>query len=129
MITEDIFVKLLKDVLKEEKYQSLSFSLHVPIKSIIQIRKEHYNKDEYEYLSHPWTHFDFVIFNKFDKKPVLAIEVDGVSYHEQNKKQAYHDSIKDKCVKDVSLPFLRLKTNQSQEREVLVNALESALGL
>ena len=129
LITEDIFVKLLKDVLKEEKYQSLSFSLHVPIKSIIQIRKEHYNKDEYEYLSHPWTHFDFVIFNKFDKKPVLAIEVDGVSYHEQNKKQAYHDTIKDKCVKDVSLPFLRLKTNQSQEREVLVNALESALGL
>lgn len=129
LIAEDIFVKLLKDVLKEEKYQSLSFSLHVPIKSIIQIRKEHYSKDEYEYLSHPWTHFDFVLFNKFDKKPLLAIEVDGVYYHEQNKKQAYHDTIKDKCVKDVSLPFLRLKTNQSQEREVLVNALDSTLEL
>ena len=32
---------------------------------------------ELKYVSNVWTYVDFVIFNKMDKKMVIAVEVDG----------------------------------------------------
>ena len=46
----------------------------------------------------PWMHLDFVIFNKFESAPLLAIEVDGIAHHEQNEKQKERDSIKSEAI-------------------------------
>lgn len=93
----------------------------------MKIDTSKYSKEETNYLTHPWTHLDFVVFNRFDKIPILAIEVDGIAYHEQNKKQLNHDSIKNKCLMDCKLPLLRVKTNESGIEEKIIQALNSSL--
>ena len=68
-----------------------------------------------------------MIFNKFDNAPLLAIEVDGIAYHEQNEKQKEKDSIKDRCLRESGLPLLRLKTQESGIEERIVSALKEAM--
>ena len=51
-------------------------------------------------------HLDFVIFNRFDNAPLLAIEVDGIAHHEQNEKQKEKDSIKSEAIFLVGCFFL-----------------------
>ncbi|MDE6408425.1 MAG: DUF2726 domain-containing protein, partial [Anaeroplasmataceae bacterium] len=125
--TEEIMENLIKKILEQPEYSSISYSMHVSLKTIIELDKANYSIEEYQYLNHPWTHLDFVLFNKYDKKPLLAIEVDGVSYHEQNSKQAMHDRIKDKCLNDSILPLLRLKTNGSNEKHIITDKLNIIL--
>ena len=43
------------------------------------------------------SHVDFLIYNKIDKSPVLAVEVDGYTYHDKNARQQERDEIK-RCV-------------------------------
>ena len=68
-----------------------------------------------------------MIFNKFDNAPLLAIEVDGIAYHEQKEKQKEKDSIKDRCLKNCGLPLLRLKTQESAIEEPIASALKEAM--
>lgn len=118
---------LIKKILKQPEYSSITYSMHVSLKSIIELDKNKYSIEEYRYLNHPWTHLDFVLFNKYDKAPILAIEVDGVSYHEQNSKQAMHDRIKNRCLNDSMLPLLRLKTNGSNEEHIIIDKLNTIM--
>lgn len=125
--SEELMSNLLNDVLRLNRFSSLRFSMHVPLKSFLKIKTAKYNEEETKYLTHPWTHLDFVVFNKFDKMPILAIEVDGIAYHEQQEKQLKHDAIKDKCLTDCGLPILRVKTNQSNIKEKVIQALTNCL--
>ena len=45
------------------------------------------NQKEKKFAQNPWTHVDFLIFNKLDKEAVLVVEVDGYAYHQNNEKQ------------------------------------------
>ncbi len=125
--SEELMANLLLDVLKEERFSSLSFSMHVALKDTLKIDKSKYSQEEARYLTHPWTHLDFVVFNRFDKEPLLAIEVDGIAYHEQREKQVGHDKIKDRCLQDCGLSILRVKTNGSNERDKIAQKLESVM--
>ncbi|MCI1734535.1 MAG: AAA domain-containing protein [Bacilli bacterium] len=127
VITEVIFSDVLKRILKNAKYQSLTFVQHLPLKEAIKIKEEYFTPEELKYLRHPWTHLDFAILNRFNNKPVLFIEIDGVSYHEQQKKQHLHDDIKDKALEFSGVKHLRLRTNESQEEAKIEAALCSLL--
>ena len=52
-----------------------------------------------------------------DKKPILAIEVDGFKYHKQNFKQINRDQIKNIILEKIGLPLLRLSTTGANEEE------------
>ena len=53
--------------------------------------------EELEFINRN-SHIDFLIFNKFDKMPVLAIEVDGYFFH-NSEKQKCRDQKKDNILK------------------------------
>lgn len=127
VLSEKLMSDLLDKIFQEVRFASLRYSMHVPLKSFLKIDTSKYSKEETNYLTHPWTHLDFVVFNRFDKIPILAIEVDGIAYHEQNEKQLNHDSIKNKCLMDCKLPLLRVKTNESGIEEKIIQALNSSL--
>ena len=52
-----------------------------------------------------------------DKKPILAIEVDGFKYHKQNQKQIERDRVKDIIFEKIGMPLLRLSTTGANEEE------------
>lgn len=123
-LSEILFAQLLDEVLKNKKYASFSYSMHVNLKALISIDPKRYSDEEYRYLTHSWTHIDFALFNIYDKKPLIFFEVDGVAYHEQKAKQQLHDKWKDQAVRDAGLPLLRFKTNESEERTRIIAALD-----
>ena len=59
-----------------------------------------------------------------NKAPILAIEVDGYAFHKEGSKQAERDKIKNHILEMIGLPLLRLKTNGSDERNKIIDALD-----
>ena len=66
---------------------------------------------------------DFLFYNKVSKENLFVLEVDGIRFHEQDKKQTEHDNIKDRILTFNNIPIYRFKTNQSNERQRLINAI------
>ena len=81
------------------------------------------NEEEKRYAFNRLTHVDFLLFNKFDKSPKLAVEVDGTTYHGEDSRQAERDAMKDAILKKYGLPLLRLRTDGSRERQQILARL------
>lgn len=78
---------------------------------------------EIRYVLNPATHVDFMVYNKVNKQPVVAIEVDGYSFHKEGTVQHERDKMKDHIMEVSGLGLLRLSTNGSGEREKLLKAI------
>lgn len=83
------------------------------------------SEEEYRFVVKTQSHNDFVIFNKIDKMPVLAVEVDGYKYHANNPVQLKRDKMKDEILKKYDIPILRFSTVGSGEEKVLSDKLLS----
>lgn len=110
-------------VLNDIKYKCFS---HVHSVRLMLLINDLYrlNEDERRYASHPLTSADFVIYNKFDKKPVLVVEVDGFEFHENNPKQLLKDEMKDTILRKYGIEVLRIRTNESQGEKHLRSKLD-----
>ena len=93
--TENITKVLLKQLLQNNKYRSLWFRMHVSLKDFVKNNNHNLTDDEFKFYINPNAHADFLIYNKMSRKPLCVIEVDGVSFHEQQDKQRERDSKKD----------------------------------
>ena len=118
--SENLMYSLLWDML--EDHPEYSVACHVPLRMIIRDR-ETLEKREYEYVTNPYTHVDFLIYNKVSKKNVLIIEVDGFSFHKKGTKQYERDRIKDAELERYDIPFVRLPTTGKKEWETIRNKL------
>lgn len=124
IITEKLILDLIQDIIKS--YPSLKVSMHVSLNKIIH-NIELYTEQEQKYLSNNLTHVDFLIYNNITKVNVLAIEVDGIKYHEQSEKQSLRDAIKNKAFEYCGIRLLRLKTNGANETMIIETALNERL--
>ena len=78
---------------------------------------------ERSYALHPATHIDFLIINRVTKEPLLAIETDGYSCHNEMTEQFQRDRMKDKILVLYGLQLLRLSTVGYGEESKIVDAL------
>ncbi len=123
--SENLMYGLLTEVLKMNQFSRYDVANHVPLKMII---RDPYKLDgvEVKYFMNDLTHADFLIYNKFSKKPVLAIEVDGYWTHLEGSKQAYRDKLKNRILTKYNIPFIRFRTTGSNEKQRLIEALSDA---
>ncbi len=124
--SENLMYIVIKEVLKYTRYSSFKCVIHIPLNSIVKDTKS-LNEEERIFIENPWTHVDFLIYNKLDKEPVLAVEVDGHEYHKNRAKQLIRDKIKDKIMDKINLPILRIPTNESGEKEKLIDMLDQII--
>lgn len=117
--SENLMFELLKEILTS--YSELDFITQYRLKYLIKDFSL-LSSDEATFVNQSRTSVDFLIFNKVTKVPVLAIEVDGVKYH-NNPDQMKRDSMKNNIFKNYQLPLLRLATNGSGEEEKIRIAL------
>ncbi|OEF96359.1 AAA domain-containing protein [Desulfuribacillus alkaliarsenatis] len=122
--SEILIDMLIEKVLSQDKYRSLEYVMHVPLKMLLRDTNL-LNERERHFASNVLTHTDFVIFNRLDKMPVLVVEVDGYKFHDQNPEQLKRDQMKDTILEKYGIPILRLKTNESQEEVRLENKLHT----
>lgn len=124
--SEILFNNMLERILSKDEFKSLDKVLHQPLKMLIKDRSK-LNKEEYNFVLNPSSHNDFVIFNKIDKMPVLAVEVDGHEHHANNPDQLRRDKMKDEILRKYGIPILRFATVGSGEEKILCDKLNEIL--
>lgn len=114
--SENLTYNLIKDVIEENNYDNLDVAVHVPINELLK-ELDMLEQKEKEFVQKTWTHVDFIIYNKMDKKMVIAVEVDGYFYHKEGTEQEKRDRLKDKILEKYNIPLIRLSTVGSNERK------------
>jgi len=111
-VAETIMYDKIVEILTH--YSALSVVSHKPLN--VLVKASHLlNDEERKYAMHPASHLDFLIYNTINKKPVLAIEVDGFHYHKQGTRQHERDKMKNRILEIYNIPLLRFPTNGSEE--------------
>ncbi len=125
--SENLTFALLENILAEHsEYKHLGIICHMPLRNIIRDWSL-LNDEEKKYIRHYSTHLDFLIINHVTKKPVLAIETDGFSYHNEETEQHHRDEKKNHILELYGLPLLRLSTIGSGEYNKIITALNGCL--
>lgn len=121
--SENLMYVIIRKVINQEAFKQLDMVMHLPLKMIIRDPKKLDDK-ETAFAMNVLTHTDFLLFDKFNKKPKLVIEVDGYAFHANNARQTERDKMKDVILKKYQIPVLRLKTNESGEEQRLTKELQ-----
>lgn len=125
--SENITFSLIEKILSDyPELNHLGVFCHTPLRNVIRDWSL-LNEQERNYISHYSTHLDFLIINHVTKKPVLAIETDGYTYHNDETEQHHRDLLKNHILEVYGLPLIRLRTNESGEKEKILSALESII--
>ena len=123
--SENLTFSLIEEILSEYPvFHHLGVFCHTPLRNIIRDWSL-LDEKEQKYISHYSTHLDFLVINHVTKKPVLAIETDGYTYHHDETEQNQRDIMKNHILEVYNLPLIRLKTNESGEKERIVSSLKS----
>ena len=120
---ETLFRKALEALKKELlEGQSLSwgFKQEYPLSILIQKTgaKEGLFTDDEERYMQAGARLDFLIFDRMDNEPVVAIEVDGEAFHKPGTKAAANDAMKDSILRKIGLDFIRLRTRSAEGQEM-----------
>ncbi len=124
--SENLAFSVIEDVLKQDRFQSVGCSIHSSLATLVKDYSV-LTEEETRYASNPLTHLDFLLFNTMNRAPLLAIEIDGTSFHAPGTTQANRDTMKDHVMEKIHIPLLRIKTNESGERARIETALLSAV--
>ena len=122
--SENLMYALIKSTLAQDCFSKYDVVTHIPLKEIFR-KLDKLTEDEVKYAMNICTHVDFLVFNKLGRIPVLAVEVDGVSFHQVDSLQSKRDQLKDSIFSKYELPLLRFRTNGSEERHRLEAALRN----
>ena len=123
--SENLAFSVIEDVLKQERFQSVGCSIHSSLATLVKDYSV-LTEEEVHYASNPLTHIDFLLFNTMNRAPLLAIEIDGTSFHASGSAQVIRDTVKDHVMEKLHIPLLRIKTNESGERARIEEALSAA---
>ena len=125
--SENLTFSLIEKILSDyPEFSHLGVFCHTPLRNVI-CDWSLLNEQELKYISHYSTHLDFLIINHVTKKPVLAIETDGYTYHNDETEQYQRDLMKNHILEVYGLPLIRLRTNESGEQEKIISILNSII--
>lgn len=124
-ISEVIIYKLLvNNILSMKEFSSIDIIREYRLRDLISDISL-LTEEEQDFIL-KGSRLDFLLYNKFDKSPILAIEVDGISFH-SNELQENRDRKKDDILNKIRLPILRLSTNSHSEAEKIINKLKELI--
>ena len=124
--SENLMYAVLEKLLAVPEFSKLDCVAHSSLATLVKDTAV-LTEAERRYAANPLTHLDFLLFNRMDKAPVLAIEVDGTRYHMAGSRQAERDARKDSILEKCGVPILRLRTDGSGEAEKIRTKLRELL--
>ena len=122
--SEDIIWTVLHDIIAEERYAHLAACSQVLLQNLLPdlhgltLAQRSYVQNR--------ASVDFLIYNRVTNQPLLAIEVDGFAFHEDNPDQRVRDARKNAILHAHQMPLLRLPTTGSREYQRIRRALDDA---
>lgn len=130
-VAEKLTAELIEKILDKEKERLP----HVKVMYGYQLRwlikdMDCLTERERQYVQNQNTHIDFLFTIRSGSVPVLAVEVDGYSYHNKRQTEQYQrDRMKDRILKSYGIPLLRLSTVGHSEEQRLTNELLKYAGV
>lgn len=124
--SENLAYAVIQDVLQKEEFSFVECAAHVLLVNLVKDYSQ-LTEEETAYARNPLTHVDFLLFRRMDKSPLLAVEVDGASFHAAGSLQASRDEKKNRIFKLCGIPLLRLRTDGSGEKKRMEQALQAAV--
>ena len=123
-ISETRFDELLNEILSKYNLRTLKIYKNYPLRNLI-MQTSTLTVEEKKYLYRSGTHVDFLLSDMVTSKPIIAMEVDGCSYHSKGSKQYKRDLLKDSIfIKCPEIAFHRFRTNGSGEEEIITSLLK-----
>lgn len=124
--SENLLYSVIENILQQEPFQLIGCALHV---SLVTLIKDYdlLSEDEKTYARNPLTHVDFLLFNKIDKSPVMAIELDGTNFHKEGSQQSTRDVKKDGIFEKCGIKLLRIRTDESGEYNRITQTLQESI--
>jgi hypothetical protein len=122
--SEDIVWTVLHDIIAEQRYAHMTVSSQVLLRNLLPDLGR-LTPAQRAYIQHRAS-VDFVVYNRVTNRPLLAIEVDGFAFHENNPDQRARDALKDEILDAHQMPLLRLPTTGSREHQQIRQALDNA---
>ena len=126
--SENLLYAVIQDILQQSEFSFVSCAVHV---SLVNLVKDYsmLTEEETAYARNPLTHVDFLLFRRMDKSPLLAIEVDGTAFHAAGSAQADRDEKKNRIFELCGIPLLRLRTDESGEKERIEQGLRATISI
>lgn len=123
--SENLLYSVIEHILQKPEFSYLRCAVHVSLPTLIR-DYEPLDAEERKFAGNPLSHTDFLIYNGMDKSPVLAIELDGTSFHQEGSLQGERDTTKDQIFKKCGISLMRIRTDESGEEDRIVDALRGA---
>jgi len=124
--SENLMHTIIEQILKKPEFAGLDCAVRVSLVTLIK-SYDLLDAAESKYVRNPLTHTDFLLFDKMDKSPILAIEVDGTRYHAEGGRQHERDKMKNSIFEKYGIPLLRMRTDGSNERMRIEEQLRKLL--
>lgn len=124
--SENLMYQIINEILSSDDFSKYAVSCHVPLKMLIR-DVSILGDEQIQFAMNILTHVDFLIYDMLGKTPVLVIEVDGVSFHKEGSRQAERDQLKNAILDKYEIPYLRLRTDGSNEKEKIIVKLKACL--
>ena len=124
--SENLAYAVIEKILQMPEFVKIDCVMHSSLSTLVKDYSL-LTEPESRYASNPLTHIDFLLFNKMDKSPVMAIEVDGTRYHAEGSRQAERDVMKNSILAKCGIPILRIRTNESGEQARIIAMLFEVL--
>ncbi len=124
--SENIAYAVIKKILSLPEFSKIDCAVHSSVATLIRDYSL-MTDEEARYASNPLTHLDFLLFSKMDKKPIMAIEIDGTRFHAEGSRQAERDLLKNSVMEKYGLPLLRIRTNESGVEKRIITKLREIL--
>jgi hypothetical protein len=127
--SENLVEVAIQDVLQSAEFARMSLSCvrHAPLAWLVGVHAG-MTERERQFVLHPWSHVDFVIYDTIGKVPLLGIEVDGWVFHRPGSLQSVRDEIKNSVFQCADLHLVRLSTTGSDEVAKISEALRQTTG-
>ncbi len=134
---EEIVLNILNEVLESlDKDSRYAVELHIPLCEIIYQKRainfgsmkkfEELSSEERIFSANILSHVDFLIYEKFGKTPLCAIEVDGKKHLSERQKR--RDRMKDEILKNQKIPLKRISTSlRKSSRSNLLSEIKKFL--
>lgn len=125
--SENLAHSVIESILQMPRFSKIDCIVHSSLATLVK-DDSLLTESERRYASNPLTHIDFLLFNRMDKASVMAIEIDGTKYHAEGSRQAERDALKDSVLAKSGISLLRIRTNESGEKERILSMLDQCLG-
>ena len=122
---ENVAEQCLRDVLAEPRYARFGYQTQVFLRDALPNTRR-LNEEQRVFVFRD-SALDFGVYSRVTKRLLLAIEVDGWTFHGMSQKQQKRDGLKDSIMSAYGVPVLRLPTIGSGEEQKIREALDRLL--